>query len=82
MKRQHSMTPQERARISATTKAAMANSAVRAKIRAGMVAATAGENIELAALQVAWRAARPFARKRFLVQLFAPSCLFPTSQSE
>lgn len=62
------MTDAQRAKISADTKARMADPAVRQRIQDGMRAAS-GEAIELQTLRAAWRAAHPGARKRFLVEI-------------
>lgn len=56
------------AEISQRTKERMANPEVRQRIRDGMQAAS-GESAELLLLRTAWFAARPAARKRFLVEL-------------
>jgi hypothetical protein len=57
-----------RLEISQNTKLRMADPAVRQRIREGMQAAS-GEAIEVQTLRAAWLAARPAARKRFLVEL-------------
>ena len=57
-----------RLEISQNTKLRMANPAVRQRIREGMRAAS-GEAVEVQTLRAAWLAARPAARKRFLVEL-------------
>jgi hypothetical protein len=57
-----------RLEISQNTKLRMADPAVRQRIREGMRAAS-GEAIEVQTLRAAWLAARPAARKRFLVEL-------------
>jgi hypothetical protein len=67
------MTESERARISADTKARMANPAVRQRIRDGMQA-NSGELNELRALRAAWRAVRPAVRNRFIHEIFASAC--------
>ena len=57
-----------RLEISQNTKLRMADPAVRQRIREGMRAAS-GEAVEVQTLRAAWLAARPAARKRFLVEL-------------
>lgn len=57
-----------RLEISQNTKLRMADPAVRQRIREGMRAAS-GEANEVQTLRAAWLAARPAARKRFLVEL-------------
>jgi hypothetical protein len=54
--------------ISQLTKLRMADPEVRQRIRNGMQAAS-GEAAELQTLRAAWLAARPAARKRFLIEL-------------
>jgi hypothetical protein len=54
--------------ISQRTKKRMADPEVRQRIRDGMRAAS-GETAELHLLRTAWFAARPTARKRFLIEL-------------
>lgn len=66
--------PAERQKVSEATKARMADPAVRERIRAGMRAGT-GEADELRMLRLAWRAARPAARKRFIDELLQPAYL-------
>lgn len=56
------------AEISEQTKQRMADPAVRQRIRDGMRAAS-GETDEVKMLRLAWRAARPAARAKFLVEL-------------
>lgn len=77
MKRASEMSAAERSRISAETKARMADPAVRARIsertKAGM-AASDGTVADLRLLRDAWHRARPAARARFLSELFAPAC--------
>jgi hypothetical protein len=62
------MTDARREEISKITKARMADPAVRQRIQDGMRAAS-GEAIELHTLRAAWLAARPSARKRFLIEI-------------
>ena len=62
------MTDDERSRISAETKARMADPTVSQRIRDGMAAAS-GKAVELQTLRAAWKAARPDARKLFLTEL-------------
>ena len=57
-----------RLEISQNTKLRMADPAVRPRIRERMRAAS-GEAVEVQTLRAAWLAARPAARKRFLVEL-------------
>jgi hypothetical protein len=54
--------------ISRLTKLRMADPEVRQRIRDGMYAAS-GEAVEVQVLRAAWLAARPAARKKFLMQL-------------
>jgi hypothetical protein len=63
------MNAAERAKIGETTKARMADPAVRQRIKDGMRLAS-GETDELQLLQAAWRATRPIVRSRFLNELF------------
>lgn len=67
--------PEQRAKISEATRAAMADPAVRKRIsdrtKAGMRAAEAAAVKELKGLQRAWRAAGPAARRRFLADLLS-----------
>jgi hypothetical protein len=56
------------AEISQRTKARMADPEVRQRIRDGMQAAS-GEGLEVQMLRLAWIAARPSARTKFLVEL-------------
>ena len=79
VKRGSMHTPETRARIAETlrarsaeirqqTKLRMANPEVRQRIRDGMQAAS-GEAAEVQMLRLAWRAAGPAARAKFLVEL-------------
>jgi hypothetical protein len=54
--------------ISQLTKLRMANPEVRQRIRDGMLAAS-GEAAEVQMLRLAWLAARPTARAKFLLEL-------------
>ncbi|MGY3529313.1 hypothetical protein ACVMIH_005180 [Bradyrhizobium sp. USDA 4503] len=56
------------AEISRLTKERMADPEVRKRIRDGMQAAS-GEATEIQVLRMAWAAARPSARTRFLTEL-------------
>jgi hypothetical protein len=71
------MSPDQRARISAATKAAMQDPAVRARIsertKAGMQAAS-GQLAELRPLRAAWQRSAPGTRTRFLNEILAPVC--------
>jgi hypothetical protein len=71
------MSKDQRARISAATKAAMEDPAVRARIsertKAGMLAAS-GQLLELRLLRDAWQRARSGTRTRFLNEILAPVC--------
>jgi hypothetical protein len=76
-----SLSPEQRARISTATKAAMDNPEVRERIRTGMRAAS-GELPEMLALDAAWSAARPAVRKRFLGDvLIEPAIRSPADDS-
>lgn len=68
--------PAKRAEISKATKARMADPAVRQRIKDGMREAS-GQMDELRMLRVAWRAACPAVRVRFLTELHAPICTAP-----
>jgi hypothetical protein len=74
MARGSSMTPEQRARISAATKAAMADPAVRQRIHDGMRRASAVSLLELKSLRAAWLSAGASARKRFLDEILSPVC--------
>lgn len=65
------MSDAERAKISANTKAAMADPAVRQRIRDGMAAAN-GSLTSLTVLRAAWRGAPVSVRRRFIEELLAP----------
>jgi hypothetical protein len=71
------MSADQRARISAATKAAMQDPAVRARIsertKAGMEAAS-GQLAELRPLRAAWRRSGASTRSRFLNEILAPVC--------
>jgi hypothetical protein len=77
MKCRPDMPLEERARISAETKARMADPAVRARIsertKAGMQAAS-GQLAELEPLRASWLQARPETRTRFLNEILASAC--------
>lgn len=60
-----------RAKISADTKAAMADPAVRQRIRDGMAAAN-GSLTSLTVLRAAWRGAPVSVRRRFIEELLVP----------
>jgi hypothetical protein len=76
-KPQHKRTPEQRARIAAGTKAAMANPEVRARIsertKLGILAASP-QRRELVALSTAWSEARPGVRSRFIKEVFKATC--------
>jgi hypothetical protein len=65
------MSDAKRAKISADTKAAMADPAVRQRIRDGMAAAN-GSLTSLTVLRAAWRGAPVSVRRRFIEELLAP----------
>lgn len=65
------MSDAKRAKISADTKARMADPAVRQRIRDGMAAAN-GSLTSLTVLRAAWRGAPVGVRRRFIEELLAP----------
>lgn len=73
------LSPEQRARVSAATKLAMAAPEVRAKISArtkeGMAAAAANGREHLADLRAAWQSASPSTRKQFLSAILDPACV-------
>lgn len=77
MKPRNPLTPEQRAKISAGTKAAMASPEMRALIskrtKAGMAAASP-KLAELRILRDVWQRTRPDARQQFLNEILASVC--------
>lgn len=76
MKAGSTMTPEQRERVSAATRAAMADPMVRAKISARTIAGMhAATSIEWRRLEAAWTNAGPDVRRRFLHRfILSPVC--------